>query len=119
MTESGTGVQPIDYAVPRPPRRRSGAGRVSFAIAIAAVAVLLAVFAAINGRPASDPTAYKLFALSLILPAAGTVFGVVALCQPWRYRGLAVAGLILNVMMVLCLLLAVVPSLLHELGFWR
>lgn len=113
MTESETQVRTIEYAAP-PARRRSGLGIASFVLSIVAVGTILAVFLAISGRPASDPLAYELFGLSLILPVVGTVFGIVSLCQRRRHRGLAVAGLTINAALTCFVLLLTVPSLLMK-----
>ena len=79
----------------------------------------MAVFSwAIVGRPASDMTTYKLLGLVFILPAVGTVLGVVSLFQRRRYRGLPVAGLAINVLLGLFLLLIIVPALGRELEYW-
>ena len=109
MVGSDSGVQAIEYAVP-PPLRRSRLGFASFVVAIAAVGTLVAVFAAINGRPASDLKVYKLLGLSFILPAVGTILGVASTRQRRRYRGLAVAGLTINVLLSLFVLLVTVPA---------
>jgi hypothetical protein len=108
-------ASPMDYEV-LPPLRRSGPGIASFVLAVAAVGALVAVFAKIVGRPASDMLAYKLFALVFILPAVGMVLGVVSMFQRRRYRALPIAGLTINVLLCLFLLLVTIPSLLHE---WR
>src|SRR4051794_22236242 len=100
---------------PAPAPRRSGPGVASFAVAIAAIGTLAAVFANITGRPVSDPLGFKLLGLSLVLPIVGTVLGVVSLCQRRRYRGLAVAGLTINALLVVSLLLIIVPALVYEL----
>jgi hypothetical protein len=110
MTESKSQVRTIEYAAP-PARRRSGLGIASFVLAIVAVGSIIAVFLAISGRRASDPLAYELFGLSLILPVVGTVFGIVSLCQRHRYRGLAVAGLTINAALTCFVLVVTVPSL--------
>jgi heme/copper-type cytochrome/quinol oxidase subunit 3 len=73
---------------------------------------------AIVGRSASDMMAYKLLGLTLILPAVGTVLGVASMFQRRRYRGLPIAGLAINVLLGLFLLLIIVPSLGHELRYW-
>jgi hypothetical protein len=62
--------------------------------------------------------AYKLLGLTFILPAVGTVLGVVSMFQRRRYRGLPIAGLAINVLLGLFVLLITVPSLLHELRYW-
>src|SRR5437870_911760 len=103
MVDSETGIQPIEYAV-LPPLRRSGLGIASFAVAIAAVGTLVAVFAAIIGRPVSDRMPNILLGLSFIPPAVGTVLGVASICQRRRYRGLAVAGLTINILLSLFVL---------------
>jgi hypothetical protein len=108
-------VEAIEYS-PLPPLRRSGVGIASFCVAVAAAATLIAVFSAIEGRPASDMMAYKLLGLAFILPAAGTVLGTVSMFQRRRYRGLPVAGLTINVLLGLFVLLITVPSLIHELS---
>ena len=95
--------------------RRSRAGIASFAIAIAAVAVLAGVVATISGRRASDPLGFKLLGLSLILPVVGTVFGIISVCQRRRYRGLAVTGLTINALLAIFVLLVTVPALVFEL----
>lgn len=111
-------VEAIEYA-PLPPLRRSGVGIASFCIAVAGAATLVAVFHwAIEGRPASDMMVYKLFGLILILPAVGTILGVVSMFQHRRYRGLPIAGLTINALLALLVLLIAVPSLLHELRYW-
>jgi cytochrome bd-type quinol oxidase subunit 2 len=108
-------LQGIEYA-PLPPRQQSGVGIASFCIAVAAVAILVAVFSAIKGRSASDMMAYKLLGLAFILPALGTVLGIVSMFQRRRYRGLPIAGLAINLLLGLFVLLITVPSLLHELS---
>ena len=111
-------VEAIEYA-PLPPLRRSGVGIASLCVAVAGAATFLAVFNwAIVGRSASDRMVYKLLGLIFILPAVGTVFGVVSMCQRRRYRGLPIAGLAINVLLGLFVLLIIVPSLGHELGYW-
>ena len=108
----------LEYA-PLPPVRWSGVGIASFCVAIAATATLVAVFHwAIEGRPASDMMAYKLLGLTFILPAVGTVLGVVSMFQRRRYRGLPIVGLVINAILGLIVLLITVPSLLHELRCW-
>jgi hypothetical protein len=62
--------------------------------------------------------AYKLFGLTFILPAVGTVLGLVSMFQRRRYRGLPIAGLTINVLLGLLVLLIIVPSLGHELRYW-
>ena len=62
--------------------------------------------------------AYKLFGLTFILPAVGTALGVVSMFQRRRYRGLPVAGLTINLLLCLVVLLTAVPALLHELRYW-
>jgi uncharacterized membrane protein len=104
----------IEYAA-APRLRRSGPGVASFVVAVAAIAALAGVFATISGRPASDMLAYKLLGLSLVLPLLGVVLGIVSVCQRRRYRGLAVAGLTINAVLVVLLLLATVPALIYEL----
>lgn len=106
MSDDETQVRAIEYATPLPVRQ-SGLGIASFVVAIAAIATLGAVFAKINGRPASDPLAYKLLGLALILPVSGTVLGIASLRQRRRHRGLAVVGLILSVLLSLIELLAI------------
>jgi hypothetical protein len=108
-------VESVEYA-PLPPLRRSGVGIASFCVAVAAVVALLTVFSAIEGRPASDMTAYKLLGLAFILPAVGTVLGAASMFQRRRYRGLPIAGLAINLLLGLFVLLITVPSLLHELS---
>jgi len=109
-------VEAIEYA-PLPPMRRSGVGIASFCVAVAGAATFLAIFNwAIVGRSASDMMAYKLLGLTFILPAVGTVLGVVSIFQRRRYRGLPIAGLAINVLLGLFVLLITVPSLLHELS---
>ena len=110
---SGSGNQTIEYAV-LPPLRRSGLGIASFVVAIAAVGVLVAVFAKIIGTPVSDPMGYRLIDLSLIPPIAGTMLGVASMCQRRRYRGLAIAGLTINALLSLFVLLLVVQGLLQR-----
>ena len=61
---------------------------------------------------------YKLLGLVFIMPAVGTVLGVVSLFQRRRYRGLPVAGLAINLLLGLFLLLIIVPALGHELRYW-
>ncbi|MEA2707513.1 MAG: hypothetical protein QOF78_114 [Phycisphaerales bacterium] len=63
-------------------------------------------------------TAYKLLASTFMLPAVGTVLGVVSMFQRRRYRGLPIAGLAINVFLGLFVVLITVPSLLHELRYW-
>jgi hypothetical protein len=116
MIDSKSGISAIEYAVPLAPRRRSGLGIASFVMALAALGGLVGVFSTIAGRPTSDPLAYKLFGLLLILPLVGTVLGVASICQRRRYRGLAVAGLTINVLLGVFVLLVAVPALLHELS---
>jgi len=107
-------VEAIEYA-PRAPLRRSGVGIASFCVAVAGLATFVAVFQwAIAGRSASDMTAYKLLALTFILPAVGTVLGALSMFQRQRYRGLPIAGLTINVLLGLFVLLITVPSLLYE-----
>jgi hypothetical protein len=108
-------VEAIEYAPP-PPLRRSGVGIASFCVAVAAAATLIALFWAIEGRPASDMMVYKVLGLAFILPAVGTVLGTVSMFQRRRYRGLPIAGLAINVLLGLFVLLITVPSLLHELS---
>lgn len=111
-------VEAIEYATLRP-LRRSGVGIASFWVAAAGAATLVAVFnLAIVGRPASDMMVYKLLGLVFILPAVGTVLGVVSLLQRRRHRGLPIAGLAINMLLALFLLLIIVPALGHELRFW-
>ena len=76
-----------------------------FCVAVAAIATLVAVFSAIKGRSASDMMAYKLLGLAFILPAAGTVLGMVSMFQRRRYRGLPIAGLAINLLLGLFVLL--------------
>jgi uncharacterized membrane protein len=110
-------VEVIEYA-PQP-LRRSGVGIASFCVAVAGVATFVAVFHwGIEGRRASDMMAYKLFGLTFILPAVGTVLGLVSMFQRRRYRGLPIAGLTINVLLGLLVLLIIVPSLGHELRYW-
>ena len=112
-------VETIDYATPPPARRRSGVGIASFCVAVAGAVTLVAVFHwAIEGRRASDMMVYKLFGLTFILPAVGTVLGGVSMFQRRRHRGLPIAGLTINLLLGLVVLLVAVPSLLHELGYW-
>jgi len=107
-------IEAIEYA-PRAPLRRSGVGIASFCVAVAGLATFVAVFQwAIAGRSASDMTAYKLLALTFILPAVGTVLGALSMFQRQRYRGLPIAGLTINVLLGLFVLLITVPSLLYE-----
>ena len=109
----------IEYAPSPPPLRRSGVGIASFCVAVAGTVTFVAVFSlAIVGRPASDMMAYKLLGLTFILPAVGTVLGVVSMFQRRRHRSLPIAGLAINMLLGLFLLLITVPSLLHELGYW-
>ena len=108
---------PIEYAPPLPPRRRSGVGIASFCIEVAGVATFVAILQwAIVGRSASDMTAYKLLGLTFILPAAGTALGVASMFQRRRYRGLPIAGLTINVLLGLFVLLIMVPSLVQALS---
>jgi len=102
----------IEYEMP-PPLRRSGLGIASFVVAIAGMITFLAVFAAIVGRSASDPIAHRLLGITFIPPAVGTVLGVVSILQRRRYRGLAVAGLTINVLMSFFVLVVTVPAILH------
>src|SRR3954464_14539133 len=113
MAYSETGIQPIEYAVP-PQLRRSGLGIASFALALVAVGTLAAVFAAIIGRPVSDRMPYILLGLSFIPPAVGTVLGIASMRQRHRYRGLAVAGLTINILLSLFVLVVTVPALLYQ-----
>jgi hypothetical protein len=110
-------VEALEYAPD--PLRRSGVGVASFCIAVAGVATFVAVFNfAVVGRPVSDMTGYKLLGLTLILPAVGMVLGVASMFQRRRYRGLPTAGLAINVLLGLFVLLIIVPSLGHELRYW-
>src|SRR5688572_25176449 len=95
---------PIEYAPVS--LRRSGVGIASFCVAVAGAVAFLAVFnLAIVGRSASDMMVYKLLGVTLILPAVGTALGVVSMFQRRRHRGLPIAGLAINVLLGLFMLL--------------
>lgn len=114
LPKDPTGSPPIEYEL-LPPLRHSGPGIASFVVALLALGVLVAVFTVINGRSASDMLPYVLLGLALILPLIGTVLGAMSLFQRRRYRGLPIAGLTINTLLCILLLLAIVPSLIHEL----
>ena len=61
---------------------------------------------------------YKLLGATFIVPAAGTVLGIVSMFQRGRHRGLPRAGLAINTVLSLLWLLITVPALLHELRYW-
>lgn len=88
----------------------------------------MVVFWAIQGRIASgympygpftlpmDRTVCTLFGLAFILPAVGTVLGIVSMFQRRRRRGLPIVGLTINVLLGLFVLRIAVPLLLFELS---
>ena len=77
----------------------------------------MAIFqGAIAGRSASDMMTYKLLGLTFILPAVGTALGIVSMFQRRRYRGFPVAGLTINVLLGLFVLLITVPPVVRELS---
>jgi hypothetical protein len=97
---------PLHYHVPPPARLHSRAGIVSFGlffVPFLAVIALPVVRVPSGGRPPQ----FVSFLLLLLVVAgstlAGLVLGVVGVCSYSRKRGFAVAGLILNGVVVMLL----------------
>ncbi len=106
-------AQPIEYVTPPPsvPQRRSGLGLASLGLGLAVIAVYAALFWSVP-QDISEPFVAAMIAAIYILPGAGLTFGIVAVRQPNRRRGAAIAGLTLNALLLAYILLNVVALIL-------
>lgn len=110
---------PLDYLPPPPGRRFSGRGAASFALGLATLVVyffMLTSRVTAGAPPPQPPWWVPVVALALMLgcPLVGLVLGIASLRTPGRRRGLAIAGLALNGLLLLLPLAGVMLYILRR-----
>jgi hypothetical protein len=118
MTDPPISPHPLSYAPPD--RRQSRAGIISFICGLISVLSICLSLVQVKGTSSSSPPITRfigilIFAAFVALLLLGLVTGILGVLNPHRKHALAIAGLILNGLVSLAILLLTIGTRLGHL----